>query len=193
MNVTRTRSTRPILLAAPGGLEVLGQPGMGDALTDAANAARAKVDADAGDYALPQPAKTQAQAIRAYILLMRAASGEDKRNAGAWKKRANEAAWRFTSGNASIQNILQTAVDLTRSAAPRTNELARMVLRTSVVVAVPKRRRAAGGGSSTDLPVEAPPAAPSFLDGLPSWVPWAAGATAAAALLILLLPPRRSA
>lgn len=186
------RGSRPILAAAPGGVQVLGRPDLGDALVDAANKARADVDAAAGDYALPQPAKTQAQAIRAYILLMRSAALEDKTNAWAWKKRANEAAWKFTSAGASVLNILQTALDLL-STAPRTKEVAKVVYRSSVGRSTTPRRRSSGSSSTSRSAEPVVDTAPAVdVSALPSWAPWAAGGVAALAALILLWPSRRS-
>lgn len=135
-------------------------------------------DAAAG-YHLPAPATTPAEAIMAFIKVMRLAAAEDKRNEGFYKGQAHDAADRYVGANAPIWNVLQAAVDLTKGA-PGAQAMASKVLRDSGGVPVaagppeqPKsgrrRRRAAS-------------------DGVPSWAPWAAGGVAVLALLSLVKP-----
>lgn len=171
------------------------RPALSDALTDAMHDARARVNAEAGNYRLPAVPGTRSQAIMAYILLMRSAAGEDARNAGWYRGRANEAAYKFR--NADARNILKTAADLTRSGAPRTSSVAADILGrlpSMTPAAAPARRavhapRRRRGGAHVDVDTSVSPdaaaleAPPPSGEGMPTWLPWAGAAGLALALL----------
>lgn len=165
---------------------------LGDALSEAMAAERVKVNDEAGDYRLPQAAKTHAQAVMALILLMRSAEAEHPSSAAFYKGVAREAAYKFR--NSGIGNILKTGVDLTKDIA-RTGQIARDVYTASVGATLPPRKAPRKSGRrSTDTPevldttdLTAPT---SWRDRIPTWAPWVAGGTLLALTAVIALRRR---
>lgn len=144
--------------------------------------ARKRVWASAGGYALPAPVTTRALAIAAFMLLMRKAREETPSNAAFFRRSENEAAYNFRAS--SVDHILRSAVDYTRSA-PDTQAIAKKITYKPAKVSVaadPTGIKAAAKRvvevftpPASEPPAPADAAALSWYDSIPTWVPWAAG------------------
>lgn len=164
----------------------------GDALKDAEAAARKQVWKDAVGYTLPAKPTTRAQAIVAFMMLMRSAKTETPSNNAFWNRAYDEAAYNFR--NNSIDHILRSAVSYTRPA-PRTQDVAKSLLSAKAPSKSPVKtvKQAAQKlvdaltPSSTPAPAQDTPAEASWTDSIPTWVPWAAGGTLLALSTLLLL------
>lgn len=150
----------------------------GAALRDDEAAARKKVWAAAGGYALPAPVANRAQAIMAFMLLMRKASDEAPSNTAFWNRAYDEAAYNFRSS--SVDHILRSAVSYTRPA-PDTQAIAKKIMYKPAEKASTGIKAAAKRVAKVFTPPASAPPAPddaaalSWYDSIPTWVPWAAG------------------
>lgn len=166
-----------------------GRP-LGDALTDAQSAARAKVNAEAATYTLASVPATRSEAIMALILLMHSARQENPANQAQYKKVIAEAA--YTYRNAAPIDIVKAALFQLGSSTPRTRQVATN-LRDAMTTApvAPTLSRARRRAPEADVPVPVIDSSPTpWYNSLPDWALPVGGAVAVG-LTALVLWPRR--